>query len=260
MADKTLSYNPSGRSPGWPSFYSFIPDYMKGMNGYFYTFKGGNLYRHNTNATRNNYYGVQYISTIKSVFNPEPTLTIKLFKTMSYESDHSWAVTDLNTDLNTGSMLETYFQQKEGEWFSYIRSKAATVDWKLRSANGLGTCTSVAGAANARLITFANPIGSIVNIGDDVYVATTQGGTPPSTTAPQLAGPITAKTSKTITVDASAVGATNPVTGNVVLYYKNSIAESNGARGYYMEFTMTNDDTEAVELFSVGSSVMKSFP
>ncbi len=29
------------------------------MNSYFYSFKGGNLYRHNTNPIRNNYYGIQ---------------------------------------------------------------------------------------------------------------------------------------------------------------------------------------------------------
>ena len=44
----TLSY--SDKSEGWPSFYSFIPDFMIGMNSYFYTFSGGNLYRHNTKA------------------------------------------------------------------------------------------------------------------------------------------------------------------------------------------------------------------
>ena len=31
-------------------------------------------------------------------------------------------------------------------------------------------------------------------------------------------------------------------------------------RGYFMEFTLSNNDTTPVELFSVGSSVMKSFP
>ena len=69
-------------------------------------------------------------------------------------------------------------------------------------------------------------------------------------TIPVIAGPILSTTSKTITIDASAVGATVPQTGFFILYYKNSIAESEGARGYYMEFTLTNDDTEAVELFS----------
>ena len=54
----TLTYSQS--SKGFPSFYSFYPDWMIGMNNYFYSFKGGNLYRHNVNETRNNYYGVQY--------------------------------------------------------------------------------------------------------------------------------------------------------------------------------------------------------
>ena len=101
---QTLSYSEDVK--GWPSFYSFIPDYMCGMNGFFYSWKGGQLYRHNTNLLRNNYYGVQYSSTITSVFNVEP-MTIKLFKTMSYESDDRWACTSLFSDLGTGSMLST---------------------------------------------------------------------------------------------------------------------------------------------------------
>ena len=76
MANYTLSYSESAQ--GWPSFYSFIPDYMLGMNNYFYTFKGGNLYRHNVNETRNNFYGTQYNSKIQSVFNVSP-LENKIF-------------------------------------------------------------------------------------------------------------------------------------------------------------------------------------
>jgi len=253
----TISYNPEGRTPGWPSFYTYYPEKMIGMNGYFYSFKNGNLYRHNTNDTRNNYYGVQGESSVTSVFNPLPTKDIKLFKTLSFESNASWAVTNLETDLNTGSMLDTYFEQKEGEWFSYIRNKSATVDWKLRTGSGLGVSSNVTGPANARVVTFTKDIGNIVSIGDIVYVATPSGST---TNTPVLSGPITSLTSKTITVDASGAGATSPNTGDMILYYKNSIAESNGARGYYMEFTMTNDDTSAVELFSVGSNIMKSYP
>ena len=261
MADKTLTYSPSARSPGWPSFYSFIPDYMKGMNGYFYTFKEGNLYRHNTNETRNNYYGIQYTSSIKSVFNPEPSLSIKLFKTMSYESDSSWSVTNLNTDLNSGSMLSTYFEQKEGEWFSYIRSNSSTIDWKLRSAQGIGIASLVTGLSSARVIEFAEPIGNIISVGDMIYVAT--GGS--VYTQPIKAAVVLSRTNKTLTIDVSESPApvpplANPTTGDAILCYKDSVAESNGARGYFMEFTMSNSSTGAVELFSVGSSVMKSFP
>ena len=245
---QTLSYN--NDSQGWPSFYTYYPDYMIGMNSYFYSFKGGNLYRHNTNPVRNNYYGIQGTSSITGVFNPKPTLDIKLFKTMSLESDSSWTATNIKTDLNSGSMLDTYFEQKEGEWFTFIRSKSDTVNWKLRSANGLGSATTVAGPANATVITFTEPFGSILSIGDAIYAKTT----------PELVGYVTAMTATTITVDASAQGAYIPVQGNFILSYKNSVAESHGVLGYYMEFTLTNDNTTPVELFSVGSDIMKSYP
>ena len=261
MSVTTLTYSNDKRTPGWPSFYSYIPDYMKGLNGFFYTFKNGELYRHNTNETRNNYYNVQYSSSIKSVFNPEPTLAIKLFKTMSYESDDKWSVT-LTTDLNAGSMLGTYFEQKEGEWFTYIRSNSGAVNWKLRSAQGIGVASSVSGPTSAREIKFTEPIGNIVNIGDIVYVSTNNAGV---YTTPVLASAIVSKTSNSITIDVSqnpppVPPLANPQAGDAILAYKDSVAESNGARGYYMEFNMTNDSTSAVELFSVGSSVMKSYP
>jgi|TARA_B110000285_G_C14932309_1_gene517910 hypothetical protein len=245
---QTLSY--SDGSKGWPSFYTFFPDYMIGMNSYFYSFKGGNLFRHNTNSLRNNYYGIQGSSSITSVFNPKPTLDIKLFKTLSLESDDSWTVTNLNTDLNAGSMASAYFEKKEGEWFTFIRSNENTVNWNLRSANGLGSASVVAGAANATVITFTEPVGSILSIGDAIYAKTN----------PELVGYVTSMTATTITVDASAVGAYIPVQGDFIVSYKNSVAESHGVLGYYMEFTLTNSNTSPVELFSVGSDIMKSYP
>ena len=47
----TLTYSETVK--GWPSFYSYFPEMIKGMNQYLYTFKGGNLYRHNTGSIRN---------------------------------------------------------------------------------------------------------------------------------------------------------------------------------------------------------------
>ena len=88
----TLTFSES--SKGWPSFYSFYPDFMIGMNSFFYSFKGGNVWRHNTGANRNTYYGQFANSTITSVFSPEPTLSIKLFKTLSYEATTTVADTN----------------------------------------------------------------------------------------------------------------------------------------------------------------------
>ena len=44
------------------------------------------------------------------------------------------------------------------------------------------------------------------------------------------------------------------------MFVNNTLAESYGMRGYYMEFKLTNSSNAPVELFAVGSSVMKSFP
>jgi len=263
----TLSYSES--SKGWPSFYSFTPEFMIGMNSFFYTFKGGNLFRHNTGAQRNTYYGQFSNATITSVFNPEPTLSIKLFKTLSYEANTTvadsnearWECTRLLTDLtdgNPGSMLDTYFVEKEGEWFSFIRTNAGTVNFSQRSANGIGACTGVSGPNTATIIEFAGSIGLLLNIGDTVYATTLNAGV--ATAAPVLVGQVTAKTNTTVTVDTTVGGGTVPTVGQFILFIKNAVAESHGARGYYLEFKLENDSTDPVELFSVGSSVMKSFP
>ena len=79
---------------------------MIGMNSYFYTFKNGNLYRHNTNDNRNEYYGVSGAlapSTITSVIAPRPVVDVKLFKTLTYESNATLTATNLQTDLTDGS-------------------------------------------------------------------------------------------------------------------------------------------------------------
>ena len=280
----TLSYSEDVK--GWPSFYSFLPDYMCGMNGFFYSWSGGNLYRHNTNPLRNNYYGVQYSSTIQSVFNFEPQ-TIKLFKTMSYESNDAWNCTSLFTDLNTGAMpgtnippLQTWFVQKEGEWFTYLRDVSGATNFRDRSANGVGVCTNVSGPVAAVVIEFANQdsLGSLLSVGDGVYLDN-------APHAPIFIGAATAivrqsttnvttgvVTPPSITVD--TVGpypnAINPLplpfpgvvpaATDFILFIKDAVSASTGARGYFMNFTLQNDNVDAVELFSVGSSVMKSNP
>ena len=263
---KTVSY--SDEAKGFPSFYSYFPEYMIGMNSFFYSFKGGNLWRHNTNETRNNFYNQQYTSTITSVFNPQPTLSIKLFKTLSYEAtttvadtnQAAWECLVLRTDLtdgSEGSMLETYFEQKEGEWFSFLRTNSGTVNWKARSANGIGSCTEVTSGSGITKLSFLVSVGSILSVGDSVFAATLVNGTVQGT--PLLAGTVSTIGGDYINIIDAAPPAI-PTVGQFIMYIKSAVAESHGARGYYLEFKLENDSTDAIELFSVGSSVMKSNP
>jgi hypothetical protein len=247
MSDVTITYSEAVK--GFPSFYSYIPDYIMGMNNYLYTFKGGNLYRHNTNNTRNNFYGVNYPSTVTSVFNAAPT-EVKLFKTLALESDAPWDATAL-TDLQNGYIDEAWFELKEGTYFSFIRSEESPINFLMRSVNGIGSVLTVVNTGGTIYeLGFSIKIDSIISIGDTVYFGST----------PLQVGNVTAISTnrKVITVDATAGPVPSP--GDFILYAKNQQAESHGVRGYYCEFTLTNNNTQPVELFSVMSSIFKSYP
>tara|TARA_R110000787_G_scaffold3543_5_gene13854 strand:+ start:12322 stop:13167 length:846 start_codon:yes stop_codon:yes gene_type:complete len=275
---QTLTFNPS--SKGWPSFYTFYPEWMIGMNSHLYSFNKGNLYRHNsTTVPRNNYYGIQSFSTITGVLNDKPT-EIKLFKTLSYESNTDiglyssetarWSVERLETDLvrPTASVdpviAANDFVEKEGEWFSFIRAQEDAYNWRLRSTHGITNNVTVTGSGTANcLITFATPPGFIISIGDEAYQTTVS--IPPATSpTPDSIGPITAISNVvgaySITIDNSALTSTAALAVRFVLFLKDPIAESQGARGYFLQFTLKNISTTQVELFSVSGSVMKSFP
>ena len=247
--EKTLSYSEAAQ--GWTSFFSYIPEMMIGMNSYFYSFKGGNLYRHNSDAVnRNNFYGTDYPSKITSVFNIDQA-TVKNFNTLSLNSDDSWDCNIL-TDLSTGYIDHTYFEFKEGDFFAYIRSESDTQDLNLRSTQGIGKPIEVnASIPSAVVVTFEYNLGSIITIGADAYKN--------DSGAPLKLGKITGKTNKTITIDTTS-GGTVPIASDFIFYFQNSVAESYGVRGYYMQFELINNNTSRVEMFSVGSNVFKSYP
>lgn len=274
----TLTY--SETSQGFPSFYSYEPDWMIGMNQFFYTFNGGNLYRHNTNNTHNTYYGTTYPSTITSIFNEAP-LETKIFKTLNLESDESWDAVLTSDIQTTGKIEEQWFEKKENAWFAFVRSDAPTgantdeSQFELRSLNGISRSTSVGGAAAAYEINFALTIniGSIVSVGDYLYYAI------PPYEVPIFAGQIIGINVNKVNGlnqlvvnsvqdqqgDAFTPPATNPIPiqDAYFLYIKNPIAESHGILGHYCEFTLTlpvGKATNPTELFAVESEVMKSFP
>lgn len=249
MPNYTLTYSPDVQ--GFPSFYSYFPDYIMGMNQYLYTFFNGNLYRHNTNPVRNRYYEVNYNSTITGVINDSP-LEAKVFKTIELESDSSWGATFV-TDLQAGSIAADYFVQKEGSYFSFIRYNQNQENLNLRSTQGIGTCSTVTGsvAAPPIEITFTFSVDSILSVNDTAYKVN-------GTTIEEI-GQVTAISADrtSITIGAPVADA---VAGDLILYLKNPVAESYGMLGYYLEFTLTNTNTTATELFSVNSQVFKSFP
>ena len=105
-----------------------MPENGISCNNSYYTFKDGEMWLHNENLTRNNFYSNQYNSTIKLVFNGEPD-TVKDFKTVSYEGD------TITTDKETGSI--STFVEKEGKYFNFIKGAKINNDVDLLKTQGL---------------------------------------------------------------------------------------------------------------------------
>jgi len=266
MANYTLTYSEGVN--GWVSFYSYYPDWMVGMNNFFYTFRGGNLYRHNVNQNRNTFYAdwwvrigspsSAFVSTqLQSVLN-QAVLENKLFKTINLKGDAPWEV-QLETDLQYSGFIQTnWFEKKEASYFAFIRNNS-NGQLSLRSVNGIGNSVTV--TTSGTVINFSiNPlieIGNIISIGDYLYFGT----------APLLAGEVIAINVNLpaginqIVINNSIPGVT-PIPGNInyFLYIKNSVAESHGVLGHYCTFTMQNGYSSKIELFTVESEAMKSFP
>ena len=261
MADYTLTY--SEGSKGFPSFYSYYPDYMIGMNNYFYTFKGGQMYRHNTNDTHNRYYETTYSSIIKTVINQSP-LENKLFKTINLESTDAWTA-DILTDINSqlGKIPSDEFVKKEGNYFGYVRNQGvsnsvsaiSSSELNSRTIGGLGVPFEQ-NAGNMRFYLSSTPL----SIGDYIYSYDS------FSDSLIFVGKVTDTYYYTDIVDRKVLtvvhnGATAPL-GSFISFAKDTAAESMGVMGHYAEVTLTLPSTVTgpSELFAIESETMKSYP
>ena len=148
--ETTLTFKESNN--GWESRKSFIQESGLSLNGEYYTFKNGRIWKHRANETHNNFYGIQYDSSVNFIFN-EANGSVKVFKTLNYTGtksrnyiynvgggtknynlaeiqangltpsnesfDQGWYTNWIRTDLQEGA-LKT-FLNKEGKYFNYIK-------------------------------------------------------------------------------------------------------------------------------------------
>ncbi len=240
MANYTLTYSPA--QTGWTSFHSYVPDWMVTMNNYMYSFYQGNLYKHNSNQVRNNYYGQLYPSKITTVFNNEPSQT-KQFKTIATNSTKPWS-TVVTSDQGDGYIGASNYALKEGTHYAYIRRNEDDNNLSMTSAQGIGVFSSYVN----NVFTFPFNIGFIVSSGDKLYRANGNNI--------ELIGIIVSHTYNSITIN--QIGATPP-SGSFLLYIKNSTAESTPTRGTYLEVAFELIDPEYTEMFMVSSEVFKSY-
>lgn len=241
MATETISYSTYGN--GWNSFHSWQPDCMVGMNNNFYTFKEGSLWKHHSNNSYGRFYDTYYDAYAEVVFNDNSD-DVKTFKTISLDAGTTWKA-DITTDLTTGIVERSYYSQKEGEYFAYIRRDPNTIDTVNLSTQGIGVVLTY----SSLVLTFGFVISASISVGDKLYRV--------NAGSLELIGNVVSYTNKTITLDAAAV---TPVDGvDIIAVVKDSTAESNGIRGSKMKVKLINDQKTSSSLFAVYTEVNKSY-
>ena len=314
----TISYSPGAR--GWNSRHTWYPEWMIGMNSTLFTFKNGDLYKHDANANYNEFYGNataeitsgtddagtadkltdstatfnngsvlvddyvynyttnQYAvvtaidsATVLSIsadifssgdsyeisrnqtsvtfpFNDAPDEE-KVFKTISLDSNVAW-ITDVTTDLSNGTIDDSWYTLKEGEYYSWIRRDANDLDPENLSLQGIGVIDTF---TTSDTLNFTFTITSSINTGDKLYIMDTGTG------ALSLIESVASKNATSVTVNTPV--ANTPTDGvSFIVVVKDSTAESRGARGSYMTTELKIYKSTSAELFGVGSEVFKSNP
>lgn len=100
----TLAFNEDADK--WVTYLSYVPEMMLKFLDGFFTFKEGELWEHNVNEIRNNFFGEQYTSKIVFYCNIDPT-AIKQFHSMRQKSNKVWSVPEL--------LIYPYYGKPEGQ-------------------------------------------------------------------------------------------------------------------------------------------------
>lgn len=83
----------------WVTYYDYVPEFMVKFITSFFTFKNGTMWEHNVNPLRNNFYGTQYNTRLRIVFNAEYENSKVLFN-IRLDSKGAWYVPNIETEKN----------------------------------------------------------------------------------------------------------------------------------------------------------------
>jgi len=111
---------------GFSSFYSYVPDHLVCAGNLLVSWHNGNVFTHDNVAAYNNFYGVQYTSFIKLVFN-QSALLKKMFHSIGYQANSAWLsenIGDVNTQYinsqtqlrQVSNLVQDDYEEVEGRW------------------------------------------------------------------------------------------------------------------------------------------------
>jgi hypothetical protein len=266
--DQTLSFKEN--VDGWSSRKSFLPESGLSINNSYFTFSSGKIYKHGASGSLvNNFYGVQYESSVTFLFNDAAT-AVKGFKTLNYSGDKSrayndakdtittkgWYADSIQTDMQSGFI--PYFVKKENKWFNYIKGNELSIDTTSLAVQGLGVPFLTAPQASGARFQLTS-LNSSLEKGDKLYflvngnpteIGTVNGVSTATFSSGEPYGNVTVST----------LVSSLPTTSDFLFFAKDTGPNLTSLTGYYAEVTMKNDNTAdgPQELFSVATEIFQS--
>lgn len=238
----------SEENKGWTSFYTYSPEGLENVLGNFFSFKDGQLFKHNSDQVlRNSFYNTATPSKISLIINDAPN-DRKVINSIILQGSTPWRtvlkayIDNLDTTIET-AIETTDFVQKEGIWYAYTRKGTNVSDYDTKAAYGIGQIKNITGS-NVRV----DYIPDNLSEGDSIIkydgVSFTTIGT------------ITNLTNTTMALS-SVAGLS---VSDFIFGYKDPKHEGSRLRGYAIRADLTNSTySNNIELFSVDYEVIKSF-
>lgn len=117
----TIAWNEVSNS--WKTTYSFVPECFASLGDVIYSFKNAQMWVHDVNEVRNSFYGEQFTTQLKIVFNEKPSL-MKVWNAAQLETKQSdglnyWAGISVTNDNGQSSKLPKGIWRKIHEdWYA----------------------------------------------------------------------------------------------------------------------------------------------
>ena len=225
----------------WGSKYSFVPSNYAHINNTMYSFfeAGGNIvWEHNTNDTRNNFYGTQYTSMFESVANYNPSM-IKVFEAIGVEGNGTWTSV-LNTSDQRTSISQ--YDVREGNRYAMIpRDTLVSTSHKIF----IGVVESVSGNE----IKFTTPVNRLPFVfGDTLKTAS-------GSTITSLGVEIASIVSRN-TIECTSAPTVN--VGDHVLVEHSASVDGDPMRDVFLKIKMESSDTSPFEVHALSVSYDRS--
>ena len=239
VSGETVAWSPTKQV--WLTFYSFVPELYAHLHDRFFSFVNGQIWKHNVNATMNNFYGSQYSAKATVVSKLSPSM-VKVYDSISLEGDNgSWNFVVSNSTQTTPTTSPTLIE-KEEMWYSRIPSDS-TAGSTLNTAHKvvLGQVSAIDGST----ITFSSRISNLpFGIGDSLFKLASSSETDLSLTISSVSG------RKEITASGTVGGL---VVGDTVMAVSDNNINGDDIRDYYAQIALTNASTTPLELYAVNT-------